>query len=193
MCEPTLIATIGSAVSSIGSSGALSAISLGSTIIGGVMSANAANQQGRVAQQVAKNNATIAEYQATDAVRRGSEEANAIRRRASQLEGTQRATMAARGLDLTGGTPQQLLDETNFFGEADQRTARYNGSVEAWGKRAQASNMRAEGAAAASAGRTQAFSTLLGTGGTVADKWYRYGSGAPAASPAFTGVGYNPY
>ncbi len=165
---------MGASAATAASVGTMSAISMGSTILGGVMSANAARQQGAIAQQVAKNNATIAEYQATDATRRADEEAMAVRRKSSQLEGTQRSMMAARGLDLTGGTPAQLLSETDFFGEQDQATARYNGKVEAWGKRAQASNMQAEGAAAAAAGRTQAFSTLLTTGGSVADKWYRY-------------------
>jgi len=175
MCDPITFAAMGSAVSSATAAvGGMQGIGLASTVLGGVMSANAASQQGRVAQQVANNNATIAEYQATDAKRRSDEEAMAVRRKASSLAGTQRAVMAARGLDLTGGTPAQLLGETDFFGEQDQQTARYNGAVEAWGKRAQAGNMRAEGAAAASAGRTQAFSTLLTTAGSVGDKWYRY-------------------
>lgn len=168
MCEPITL---------------MQGLSLGASVLGGVMSANGASQQGAIAQQVANNNATIAEYQATDAQRRAGEEALAVRRKASQLSGTQRATMAARGLDLTGGTPAQLLGETDFFGEQDQKTAKYNGDVEAWGRRAQASNMRAEGAAAASAGRTNAFSTLLATGGSVADKWYRYG-GSSGSTPA---------
>lgn len=177
MCEPitaALSAAASSASAAIGSMGWMQGISLGTTVLGGITSANAARQEGAIAQQVANNNATIMEYQATDAKRRADEEAIAIRRKASQLSGTQRAAMAARGLDLTGGTPAQLLGETDFFGEQDVQTARYNGEVEAWGKRASASNTRAGGAAAAAAGRTQAFSTLLTTGGSVAEKWYRY-------------------
>jgi hypothetical protein len=177
MCLPFLAplgTMMGASAATAASVGTMSAFSMGSTVLGGVMSANASRQQGAIAQQVANNNATIAGYQATDAQRRADDESMAIRRKASSLAGTQRATMAARGLDLTGGTPAQLLGETDFFGEQDQQTARYNGKVEAWSRRAQASNMQAEGAAAASAGRTQAFSTLLTTGGSVAEKWMRY-------------------
>jgi hypothetical protein len=186
MCEPitaAFSALASSATAAVGSMSVMQGISLGATVLGGISSSNAARQQGAIAQQVANNNATIAEYQATDAQRRAGEEALAVRRKASQLSGTQRATMAARGLDLTGGTPAQLLGETDFFGEQDQKTAKYNGDVEAWGRRAQAGNMRAEGAAAASAGRTNAFNTLLSTGGSVADKWYRYG-GSSGSTPA---------
>lgn len=161
MCEPTTIAMI-SAAASVGS---------------GVMSAVGQYQQGQVAKQVARNNATMAEYAAQDAQRRGEEEAQAIQRKASQLSGTQRALMAARGLDLGVGTPAEILDQTDFFAEQDVNTSRFNASREAWSSRARGEQERLEGKYAARNANLQAFSTLLGTAGSVGEKWAKYKGG----------------
>lgn len=182
MCEPvTLGAIAGIAAGTAGSAGALGAaltasqaIMLGATVGAGVMSAGAMYQQGQVAKQVARNNATMAEYAAQDAQRRGEEEAQAVQRKASQLSGTQRALMASRGLDLGVGTPAEILDQTNFFAEQDRNTVRSNAARDAWAYRAQGQQELAEGRAAARNANTQAFASLLGTTGQVADKWSRY-------------------
>lgn len=152
MCEPTTIA-------------------LAATAISGGMQAYGQYQQGRVAQQVGRNNQMMAEYAAADAERRGEEEAIAARRRADQLAGAQRAAFAARGVDATAGTAADLLAQTTFFGQQDQDTARTNARREAWSLRAQGANARAQGNAAARAGRVSAFGTLLGAGARVASKW----------------------
>lgn len=152
MCEPTTIA-------------------LAATAISGGMQAYGQYQQGRVAQQVGRNNQMMAEYAAADAERRGEEEAIAARRRADQLAGAQRAAFAARGVDATTGTAADLLAQTSFFGQQDQDTARNNARREAWSLRAQGRNARAQGDAAARAGRLSAFGTVLGTGAQVASKW----------------------
>lgn len=155
MCEPTTIALIATAAA-------------------GTMSAVGQYQQGQVAKQVGRNNATMAEYAAQDAERRGEEEAQAIQRKASQLRGTQRSMMAARGLDLGVGTPAELIDQTDFFAEQDRATARSNARRDAWSSRAQGQDMLMQGRYAARNANAQAFSTLLGTAGSVSDKWMTY-------------------
>lgn len=155
MCEPTTIAMV-------------------ATAVGGMMSAGAAYQQGQVAKQVGRNNQIMAEYAAQDAQRRGEEEAQAVRRKADQLKGSQRSMMAARGLDLGAGTPADILDSTDFFNEVDQNTARDNVKRDAWAYREQGKNSRFQGDAAARQANLSAFGTLLGTTGQVADKWYTY-------------------
>jgi hypothetical protein len=158
MCEPTTIALIATAAA-------------------GTVSAVSSYQQGQVQKQVARNNATMAEYAAQDAERRGELEAQAVQRKASQLKGTQRAMMAARGLDLGVGTPAEILDQTDFFGETDVATTRYNASREAWSNRAQGQDMMQQGKWAARNANMQAFSTLLGTAGSVSGKWNTYKGG----------------
>lgn len=158
-------------------SGALTAaqaLALGATVGSGVMSAAGAYQQGQVQKQVARNNATMAEYAAQDAQRRGEEDAQAIQRKAAGLKGTQRAMMAARGLDLGVGTPAEILDQTDFFAEQDVNTTRYNARRDAWNYRARGQQDMFEGRMAARTANQQAFGSLLGTAGNVSDKWLRY-------------------
>ncbi len=188
MCEPVTLgllagsltaAGVGTAAgaTALGLGAALSApmaITLGLTAGAGIMGAASAYQQGQTAQKVAENNARMAEYAAEDAQRRGEENVQNIQRQASQLTGRQRGLMASRGLDLGVGTPSEILTQTDFFTDVDVGTARDNAAREAWASRAEASNMRAEGAAAMANARSQAFSTLLGTAGSVAGKWYNY-------------------
>jgi hypothetical protein len=156
----------------ISSMSALQATTLALTVASTAMSAYSAYQQQSVAAKVARNNAATAEYQARDAERRGEQQSQEIARRASQLQGTQRATMASRGLDLTSGTPADLIEQTDFFASIDQATARTNARKEAWGKRAMGANYRAE--ASGYSPLMAAGSSLLGGATSVADRWLRY-------------------
>lgn len=180
MCEPVTIATIAGTLTA-GAAGtfgtaltAMQAVSLGATAASGVMSAGAAYQQGQAAKQMANYNATMSEYAAQDAQRRGEEEAIAVQRKAAGLKGAQRAAMAAKGLDLGVGTQADILDQTDFFAESDVNTTRFNAAREAWGMRARKDLQRYEGRMAARNANMQAAGTLLGTAGSVAGKWYDY-------------------
>lgn len=155
MCEPTTIALVATAAA-------------------GTFSAVSAYQQGQVNKQIANNNAKMAEYAAQDAQRKGELDAQMVQRKASQLSGTQRSMMASRGLDISSGTPAELLDQTDFFGQTDANTARFNASQDAWAYKAEAQDLRSQGKWAARNANTQAFASLLGTTGAVADKWSTY-------------------
>ncbi len=178
MCDPISMA-IGTAIAPTATAGAAAAIggSLLAAGAGGVLGAYGAYQQGQVAKQVGRNNQVMAEYAAQDAQKRGELDAQEIRRKSAQLKGTQRNMMAARGLDLGVGTAADTLEQTDFFAEADANTARYNAGREAWSMRQQGRMSAYEGRMAARNANLSAFSTLLGTGGTVADKWRMYSKG----------------
>lgn len=156
MCEPTTLATI----------------SLVATAAAGTAQAYGQYQQGQAAKQMANYNATMSEYAARDAQRRGEEEAIAVQRKAAGLKGAQRAAMAAKGLDIGVGTQADILDQTDFFAESDVNTTRFNAAREAWGMRARGDLQRYEGRMAARNANMQAAGTLLGTAGKVAGKWY---------------------
>lgn len=157
MCEPTTIA-------------------LAATAVAGGLAAKGQYDQGQVAKQVGRNNQIMAEYAAQDALKRGEESAISVRMRADQLKGKQRASMAARGLDLGVGTAAELQDQTDFFGQVDQATTRNNAQRDAWSARASGDAARAQGDAAARQANISAFSTLLNTSSQVAGKWYPTGS-----------------
>ena len=147
---------------------------MGSLVVTTLVSAQAQRQQGQVAKQVGRNNQILAEQAAQDAERRGSETAAAVRRRGDQTLGAQRAAQAAAGLDLGVGTAAELQDQTSFFSDTDQRTARMNAAKEAWSARAQGSNFRFQGDAAASNANLAATGTLIGGASQVAGRWYQY-------------------
>lgn len=153
MCEPTTIA-------------------LAATVASTAVGAYGAYTQAKTQKAVAENNANTAEMKAQDAQRRGEQAAQEARHRGMLIEGAQRASMSARGLDLAEGTPNDILGQTDFFTQSDQATARTNGRREAWSDRAQKNNFQAE-ANSISPGLTLAGS-LLGGGSKVADKWYSY-------------------
>lgn len=127
---------------------------------------------------VARNNAEYSESQARDAIRRGQVAENDVRRRTAQLEGSQRARLAANGIDLGEGSALNILMDTAFFGENDALNVRDNSNREATALRTQGSNQTA----AANLYQTRADSespfsaaapTLLTGAGLVADSWYK--------------------
>lgn len=156
---------------------ALPVIAMAATAISGGIQAYGQYQQGQVAAQVGRNNQIMAEYAAQDATRRGEEEAMQVRRRADQIKGAQRSRMAAAGLDLGVGTAAELQDQTDFFGQIDQNTARDNAKREAWSNRVQGANANAQGQAAKQQANLSAFSTVLASAGNVSSKWNSYKKG----------------
>ena len=103
--------------------------------------------------------------------------------------------MAAKGLDLSEGTAQQIQDTTDFFSETDQNTARYNAAKDAWAARQSGAMARWQGRAQEQSSNLQAFSTVLGGASSVASKWYTPSStgyaGTQTAAP-ITDLSFRP-
>ena len=173
MCEPTTI---------------LAGISLATTVVGGVMSARAQQQQ--AAQQashsyyqagIARNNQIAANYAAQDAIERGKVDRAKAAIASKQRQGAQRAALAAGGVDVNSGSALDLQLETEALGNYDQLVAMNNAEREALGFRTQGANFGGEVGLHTSAaqnslysGKTAATATLIGTAGSVASKWYDY-------------------
>lgn len=137
----------------------------------GGLQARSQYQQGKAAYQASQANAAMLDRQAADVEYRGEQDAQAVARQGRQLKGAQRAAMAARGLDLGDGTAAEMLDQTDFFADADVAQTRFNAKREAADVRYSANATRAQGKAARTNARVGAFATLLGTGARVHDKW----------------------
>jgi hypothetical protein len=138
--------------------------------------------------QVARNNAQLAEWQAQDALTRGQRAASAVRMKGAQLKGTQRATMAANGVDLGVGSALRILADTDYLAGMDAGTALDNAAREAWAIRNQAAGFTAESNLLQSRADAEkpwmaAATSLLGSATRVAPQWYRPGSSAPVAYP----------
>lgn len=161
-------------------------LSVGLTAAGAISSASAARTQSQNTQaaydyqsKVASNNAQIAEWQAQDALARGAKAEQQQRLKAAQLKGTQRASMAARGIALDEGSPLNILNDTDFMNELDVNTIKNNTAKEAWGYRNQAASMSSDAAMLASRADAEnpnaaMGSSLLSSAGSVASSWYSY-------------------
>ena len=144
----------------------LIAIAAGST----ALSAGMAFQQAGSQKAIANYNAQVAEQNAQDAERQGDEEAAKTRRQYAQVAGNQRAGFAAKGIDASTGSAADALDQTDFFSQTDQATAKTNANRAAWNIRAQKKGYEFQ-ASSISPG-TIAGATLLAGASDVAGKWY---------------------
>jgi hypothetical protein len=144
--------------------------------------------------QIAENNKQITEWQAIDAVHRGDQTVQGMQLDTAGLKGSQRATMAARGIDITEGSANDVLTTTDWTAAVDQETVRDNARREAWGYRVQGTNFANQANAArdtaahmrdsAASARPVAVArtvsptaaaglSLLGNAGQVANVWYQ--------------------
>lgn len=142
MCEPTTIIA-------------------GATLALGAMSAYNQYQQGKYESSVAKQNAQVAEAQADDAINRGNIDADRRRSQMRQQLGTQAATMAASGGDLSSGSSLDIFGDTAQFGQLDALTTVNNAQREAYGYQVQADNYKNQSKSARLQGNAGAMTTLL--------------------------------
>jgi hypothetical protein len=162
----------------------MAAIPLAISAVGALSSAQASSQQTAATQQaegmqaqVQRNNATIANWDASDAILQGAQKAQQSMQNTASLVSTQRATMAANGLDLSQGTPANIVASTKYQGELDTNTIQANAARQAWGYANQAVNatnnaeILTSSANQLSSSRS-GFTTLLGGAGNVASNWY---------------------
>lgn len=126
---------------------------------------------------VADQNAKLAELQAQSILLRGQQVEQDVLAKGRTLAGDQRATMAANGVDLTEGSPLDILVSTEAATQRDAARTRDNAAQDAWAARVQGTNYRNQ-ASAARSGMSQfspgrAFGTSLLTSGTqLAARWY---------------------
>lgn len=152
----------------------VTAMLIGSTVMGGMGAIQQGNAQAASAQynaQVADMNAKLAERQARDVVERGQVEEQQQRAKTAAIMGQQKAAMAANGVDLKFGSPLDTLVDTATMGELDALTIRANTYREERDTRQQAANLRgqsgmyrAEAKSAKTGGYLNAFGTILGGG-----------------------------
>ena len=145
--------------------------------VGSYFSAGAqkAALQGQAA--LADTNARIAEIGAQSTLNQGQQQVANLTLKAGQLKGSQRAAMAANGIDLGEGNAAEVQASTDIMKEIDSNTLTANAVRSAWGYRTQAVNfqndalMKRAGASSIDPGMAAAGS-LLGSAGSVAGSWY---------------------
>jgi hypothetical protein len=104
-------------------------------------------------------NARVYEGQATDAVARGKDTENRFRQQIKGLIGSQRASYAAQGIDVSDGSALDVQMDTARQGQLDALTIRTNAAREAWGFNVQAKGFRLQADNTRKLGKLQATNT----------------------------------
>ena len=115
----------------------------------GGLSINQANQQAKSLRaqaayqaSMAEVNAQFSEMQANDVMRRGKQEATAVRKEGQKIIGAQRAALAAQGIEVDTGSAAELQEETAMLSAEQAVKVQNNAWREAWGYKTQAAQMR---------------------------------------------------
>lgn len=176
--------------------GAMAAVSIGSTVLSGAMSASSARAGGKSAAdqanyqaQVAEQNAQLAEIRKIQIQDAADDEILAAQIETSQIASLQRTQAAGAGIVVGQDTALDTETETIRAGTLDEIAIQRNANLDKWAaqisansSRNQAALSRATGESAKRAGKTKALSSLIGTAGTVSSKWMTIDAAASAAS-----------
>jgi hypothetical protein len=136
--------------------GFLNLFSGGVGLAGSAMQSDALRRQGDYARQQGDANARLSDLQALESYRKGSKEAANIKQKAGQVLSSQRAALAAQGLDLGSGTAADVQQDTQELSTLDAEVARNNAWREAWGFKAKALDQRTQGEQTQMAKRNEA-------------------------------------
>lgn len=182
----TISAAVANTMLGIGAVATVASVASG--IVGGISS----YQQGKAQQaqaeyqaKVAEDNARIAQQNASNVRQEGIEESRMQRMKTLQTVSSQQASMAANGLDISQGTPLDVIEDTATMGELDALTTQYNSETKAQAYEQQANNFnnqanldRIAGRNAMQAGKMNALSSGLNTisslGKSVSNYWWGF-------------------
>lgn len=172
------------------SAGALTAISIASTVASTGMGVMSSIQQGKARQaqaeyqaDVARQNQQLAEQQASAQRKEGYDNMIAKRQETAKLIGRQRAAAGASGatvdvgssLDLQADTAAQgEIDALNIYNQASDKA--YGTQLQGWNYGQQAAGYDAQADAAGSSIWSNAAGTALGGIAQIGSTWGRYQS-----------------
>lgn len=117
--------------------------------------------QAQYKKQIADENANLLDIQGELSLRKGDQEVSKIREYKDKVIGSQKASLAAQGIDVSSGSSADLIQETQRNADLDIITAKNNAWKEAWGYRVSAQQSRNEGNLAMLGGSIASNNTLM--------------------------------
>lgn len=132
------------------------------SLVGGMMGAQNAKQEGAFNAGMLKQNAALKEQTADETLFAGDTSADWQRVRTGQAVGTQRSVQAANGIDVNSGSAAQLQDDTAMIGELDALTIQNNAARESFGYRIQADQDRMNAVQTVTNAGNKATGSILG-------------------------------
>ena len=133
----------------------LGSITMGASLFTGAANIYSAYQNAKtkkalydVQEEMANINQRIAERQAQSVLRQSEFKIAALTLRAGQIKSSQRASLAANGIQLGVGSAAEITAGTDLMKEIDMNTERLNGIMSAWGYRLKGLGYQSEAAEA---------------------------------------------
>jgi len=174
------------------------AVSIGSSVAGGINSAEGARAKGQAGQDmynykaaVAQVNKQIAEQNADYAFKVGEVQAQQSGMKTRAAVGSSRVQGGASGLDVNKGSKAAVTQSVQDVGGFEQAIIRSNASKKAYNYKVEATNLDAQGnldlmagVNAKRAGEIDATSSILGTISSVSTKWLGFKNAGVFGSPA---------
>lgn len=151
MCDPVTIGIIGTAVAATGAG----------------VSAYMGYQQQSYRAKVATANSKLESERAASELAKGQEERRNLARKYGALAGSQRAAMAANGVDVDFGSAADTLGDTSAFYREDLKTSIDNNAQAVRGIDISAANYTAEARAAKQAATGELISGAFNVGSTI--------------------------
>lgn len=176
----------------------MSAIGAVGSAVGAYQQAKSARSQLRYQAAMAEINARLSESSAQQALQQGQQQVAANTMKYGSVKSSQRAAMAANGVDLGVGSAAEVQASTDILKEIDKNSIEQAAIRTAFGYRTQGTNYQNQAlmdrTSASSISASGAFgSTLLGGATKVAGLWYNLGKvGAleTAGTPGKIGGGF---
>jgi len=139
-----------------------SAITAGAQFFSAFAQSEAIRAEGMIASAQAEFDATqneinarFAEVRATEIIEQGDEDAREYQKKVKQTVGSQRAALAAQGIEVETGTALELQLETAEQGALDVETIKNNAWRQSFGYEQEAVSQRFQAAMTRTAGRFQ--------------------------------------
>jgi hypothetical protein len=159
----------------------MAAVAAGAAVVGAAVSAYSAIKQGQSAQAAGNYNAQVAQNNAISATQQGSAAEAQSRLQSRAQIGLEQANFGASGVDMSSGSPLDVLRGSAAQGELDAQQTKYSYQMKALGYSTDATLSSFEGNNAANSGYLGAAGRLL-AGGASAYGLYNKGGVKPSTT-----------
>lgn len=131
------------------------------TVASTAMQIYSGNQTAKATANAAEQNAALARGQASAVEDKKARELTQINQQRAQTLGSQRAVMAANGVDSGTGSGLEALSNTYYLAQQDANNTEMNAANEKYAYNQQAANYENEASAARAAGRNNMIGSLI--------------------------------
>jgi hypothetical protein len=160
-------------------------LGMGSSLMGGltgalgsIMGGSSQSAMYKYQAGIATMNAKVAKQNAEYAIQSGESQSFQSGQKTRFQIGQQKTAQGASNLDVNSGSPSQVRDSQQAVGMVDQSTIRTNAGRKAYGFEVESAQDTAQAGAdlaaaknATTAGDIGAFSSIIGSAGSVSSKW----------------------